>query len=249
MRSFLVTLWFFSVAVAAPQDPRGRFDVASIKPNKSGEAAASTVFPPGGGFSARNASLRLLIRLAYGLADYQISGRPDWIRFDKFDVDAKSEASPSVDVLRLMLQALLEERFQLRVHRAMKQDEVYALMIARGGPKMRAVPDDGTDTNRQRNDAWRGVKAGQGHLFTTKGEIAGLAAYLTQILDRPVIDNTDLNGFFEFDFALPQTIMPSPDSSVSIFEAVQDQLGLRLEQTKGPVAFLVIDHVERLSEN
>src|SRR6185436_15548907 len=171
MRRFLISLWLFSVvAVAAPQDSKPAFDVASIKPNKSGEAAASTVFPPGGRFSAKNASLRLLIRLAYGFADYQISGGPDWTRSERFDVDAKSDASPSVDALRSMLQRLLEDRFQLRVRRAVKQDEVYALMIAKGGMKMRAVPDDGADANRLRNDAWRGVKAGQGHLFTSKGE-------------------------------------------------------------------------------
>jgi bla regulator protein blaR1 len=135
------------------------------------------------------------------VADYQISGGPDWIRFDKFDVEAKSEANPSVDVLRLMLQRLLEDRFQLRVHRATKQDEVYALVIAKGGPKMRAVSDDSTDTNGLRNDAWRGVKAGTGHLFTDKGEIAGMAAFLTQIMDRPVMDQTGLDVVLERELA------------------------------------------------
>ena len=118
MRRFLISLWLFSVvAVAAPQDSKPAFDAASIKPNKSGEAAASTLFPPGGRFSARNAPLRLLIRIAYGIVDYQISDGPDWIRFDRFDVEAKSEAGLSADVLRLMLQRLLEDRFQLKVHR------------------------------------------------------------------------------------------------------------------------------------
>ena len=250
MRRFLISLWLFSVvAVAAPQDSKPAFDAASIKPNKSGEAAASTLFPPGGRFSARNAPLRLLIRLAYGVADYQISDGPDWIRFDRFDVEAKSEAGLSVDVLRLMLQRLLEDRFQLKVHRATKQDQVYALMIANGGLKIHAVPDDGTAINRLRNDAWRGVRAGQGHLFTSQGEIAGLAAFLTQIMDRPVIDQTGLDGLFRFDFALPSNILPSPDSSVSIFEAIQDQLGLRLERARGPIDVLAIDRLERLSEN
>jgi uncharacterized protein (TIGR03435 family) len=250
MRCFLATLCFYSViAVAAPQNPRPAFDAASIKTNKSGQAAASTVFPPGGRLSASNASLKLLIRLAYGVADYQVSGGPDWIRFDKFDVEAKSEANPSVDVLRLMLQRLLEERFQLRAHRATKQDAVYALVVAKGGAKLRVVPDDGTDTNRLRNDAWRGVKAGQGHLFTDKGQIAGLAAFLTQIMDRPVLDQTGLDGLYGFDFTLPPNILPSPDSSQSIFEAIQDQLGLRLEPARGPIDVLVIDGVERLSDN
>ena len=93
------------------------------------------------------------------------------------------------------------------------------------------------------------MKAGQGHLFTKPGEIAGLAAFLTQILDRPVLDRTRLQSFYEFDFGLPQAILPSPDTSESIFEAIQNQLGLRLEPTKSPVEFLVIDKVERLSEN
>jgi uncharacterized protein (TIGR03435 family) len=235
------------VCAAQAQDSRPAFGVASVKFNKSGERASSTVFPPGGRFSAKNSSLKLLIRLAYGVADYQIAGGPDWIRFDHFDVEAKSEANPTLDELKLMLQQLLGERFQLNVHRATKEDAVYALVVSKGGPKFKRVQEE--DSERLRNDAWHGVKAAQGHLFTQKGEMAGLAAFLTQMLDRPVIDKTNLDGFFEFDFAVPATILPSPDSAESIFEAIQDQLGLRLEQTKGPIEVLVIDRVERLTEN
>jgi len=135
-----------SFEAAAQRTPLA-FDVASVKANDSGERASSTLSPPGGRFSAKNASLKLLIRMAYRLSDYQVSGGPDWIRFDRFDVLSKVRRE----------------------------------------------------------------------------------------------------SFAEFDFALPATIMPSPDSTVSIFEAIQDQLGLRLEQTKGPVEFLMIDHADRPS--
>jgi len=212
-----------------------------VKANTSGERASSTLSPPGGGFSARNASLKLLIRTAYQLSDYQVSGGPDWIRFDRFDIEAKSDLNPSQNEVRLMVQDLLQDRFKLKVHRATEQDTVYALVVAKGGHKMKAVPDDGSGRHL--------VGASQGHLFAKSGEVAGLVAFLTQILDRQVMDKTGLRGYFEFDFGLPATIMPSPDSTVSIFEAIQDQLGLRLEQTKGPVEFLIIDHAERPSPN
>src|SRR5688572_27521638 len=111
MKRCLACICFLAAisTVALPQESRLAFDVASIRPNKSGERAASTVFPPGGRFSARNASLKLLIRLAYGVADYQISGGPGWINVDRFDVEAKSEANPSAAELRVMLQRLLED--------------------------------------------------------------------------------------------------------------------------------------------
>jgi uncharacterized protein (TIGR03435 family) len=238
LECLLATLLFsFSMAQRTPL----AFDVASVKANDSGERASSTLSPPGGRFSSKNASLKLLIRMAYQLSDYQVSGGPDWIRFDRFDVEAKSDANPSQDQIRLMVQNLLQDRFQLKVHRATEQDTVYALVVAKGGPRMKAVPDDGSGRHV--------VGAGQGHLFTRNGEVAGLVAFLTQILDRQVIDKTGLHGYFEFDFALPATIMPAPDSTVSIFEAIQDQLGLRLEQTKGPVEFLFVDHAERPSPN
>ena len=233
--------------ISSAQSKPAVFDVASVKLNKSGDLRSSTLFPPGGRFSAKNASLKLLIRLAYGFADHQISDGADWIKSDRFDVEAKSETNPSEVEIKEMVKGLLEDRFQLKVHRATKQDTVYALAVSRTGPKIKRVPYDHAD--RLRNDAWHGVKAAQGHLFTTEGAIAGLVAYLSQILDRPVIDRTGLDGVFEFDFTLPATILPSPDSSVSIFEAIQDQLGLRLEQTSGPVEFLIIDHAEKPDAN
>jgi uncharacterized protein (TIGR03435 family) len=187
-------------------------------------------------------SLKLLVRSTYRLSDYQVSGGPEWIRFDKFDIEAKSELHRSPEEVRLMVESLLEERFKLKVHREVRQDAVYALVVAKGGSKLKAVPDDGSGRHN--------VGAGQGHLFAKNGEISGLAAFLTQILDRQVTDKTGLKGYFEFDFALPLTLLPTPDSSEStIFEAIQDQLGLRLELTKGPVEFLVIDQVERPSAN
>jgi uncharacterized protein (TIGR03435 family) len=242
-KSVVVAVFVFCISGRISLNAQNpRFDVATIKPNNSGDSASTQFSPPGGRYVARNISLKLLIRSAYRLSNYQVSGGPDWIRFDKFDIDAKSEANPSPDEIRFMVQRLLADRFQLKVHNAIKQDAVYALVTAKGGPKIKAVPDNGTGQHN--------VGATQGHLFTTNGQISGLVPFLTQILDRQVVDKTGLIGFFDFNFALPTNILPSPDSSEStIFEAIQDQLGLRLDLTKGPVEFLVIDSVERPSEN
>lgn len=103
---------------------RATFEVASIKASKS-TAAGSTSFPPGGRFLAKNATLKRLMRTAYGVLDSQIEGGPSWVTFDKFDVEARSEGTASSDQVRIMLQGLLEDRFKLKVHRTTKQDSVY----------------------------------------------------------------------------------------------------------------------------
>jgi uncharacterized protein (TIGR03435 family) len=115
-------------------------------------------------------------------------------------------------------------------------------VIAKSGTKFKAVPDNGTGQHS--------VEAAQGKITANNGEMSRFVWFLMQVLDRQVVDKTDLNGFYDFVFVQPRTILPSPDSSeTTLFEELQDQLGLKLEPIKAPVEFLVIDHAEKPSEN
>jgi uncharacterized protein (TIGR03435 family) len=226
-------------SITNAQPPRPAFDAAVVKPDKSGNPGSNTSFPPGGRFSATNVWLKLLIRIAYGLPAYQVTGGEDWTSsLSRFDIEAKADGNPSHEQLLAMLQTLLADRFRLKFHWVTKQDSVYTLVIAKGGPRFKAVPDG--------NNGLHSVEASRGTITAKNGEMSRFVWYLTQILDRQVVDNTGLNGLYDFSFVVPSTILPSPESAgPTIFDALQDQLGLKLEPGKGPVRFLVIDQAEK----
>jgi len=238
----LALILLLSVVMNAQQNQIG-FDVAVIKPNNSGRSGSNTTFPPGGRFSATNVWLKLLIRWAYGLPAYQVVGGEDWTSsLSRFDVEAKAEGNPSHKQVLDMLQTLLTEQFKLRFHWITKEDAAYTLVLAKGGPKFKAAPADGTAAHT--------VETSRGAITAKNGEMSRFVWFLAQILDRPVVDKTGLNGFYDFTFELPSTILPSPDSvGPTIFDALEDQLGLKLQAGKGPVQFFVIDHAERPSAN
>jgi uncharacterized protein (TIGR03435 family) len=193
----------------------------------------------------------VLIGLAYDVFDSQISGGPNWLDTEKYDIQAKAGSALKVWRMRLMLQSLLAERFRLALHRETKEEPIYELVVAKGGPKIE--PAAGAKT--------------PGHLRVGTGQLTGIAApisWLTQSLsgnlDRYVVDKTGLNGNYNFTLQwtpdmgqLPQQrpdALPPPDASgPSIFTALQEQLGLQLKSEKGPVETLVIDHAERPSAN
>lgn len=257
---------FVGLAVLALNaQPRPEFDVASIKPNK---ASGGVSFGVGnGGASGRNVTLQMLIGLAYRLQDFQISGGPSWVSSDRFDVEAKAgDAAVGPDQLRLMLGSLLGDRFKLTLHREMRESSVYGLVVAKDGPKIKRSPDQTSpDVN---GPAPTGAGPNRGAIRLGPGSLIGNAValplftkFLSQRLDRIVIDKTNLTG--RFDIRLQWTpgfgesqfdpggkILPSADSSgPSIFAAIQEQLGLKLESTKAPIEILVIDHAQKPSAN
>jgi uncharacterized protein (TIGR03435 family) len=213
------------------------FEVASVKPNKSGRNPGSTS-RSGGQMVFENTSLRECIAIAYGIAvdrEYALLG-PAWIGSERYDIVAKVPAeTPREQVLR-MLQALLADRFQLRLHREKKELRVYALTVARTGAKLKAVAvRDGS------------FSFGPGHISGTAQSMAELADKLSRPffgLGAPVMDSTGLTGVFDF------TLEWAPDNAQadgpSIFSAMQEQLGLKLEASKRLVEVLAIDHVERV---
>jgi uncharacterized protein (TIGR03435 family) len=252
-----------SPAIAAPP----AFEVSTVKHNKSGSSSSNSNFHDGR-FTASNVSLKNLLQYrAYGIPESRILGGPQWISSERFDIEAKTDSAVA-DRLRTlahdqrriqtqaMFQQLLAGRFKLAVHWETRDLPVYAMAVAKKGPSLHPS---------KQPDGHSGTSSNDGQ-FTAQGlTLAQLADALTQELSRElgrvVIDKTGIQG--RYDFALkwmPDTgaaLMNDrtdgsaalPDFGPSIFTAIQEQLGLKLESTKGPVQVLVIDHVEMPSEN
>ena len=246
------------------------FEVASIKANKSGEPNVRLFLTPNG-FSATNAPLGEVIRLAYQVQEFQMSGGPPWIDSERYDIEAKVDSSATEqlgqldqDQRRFMLRPLLEDRFQLRVHQETKELPIYALVIAKNGPKLHEAKPNDTYPNGIKDPDGVGrpglMRMGPGGLTTQGLPMATIVKLLSQQLGRTIVDKTGLMGNYDVKLRWtpdngPASTMgpdskPTPDTSgPSIFTAIQEQLGLKLESQKGPVEVLVIDRVARPSEN
>jgi uncharacterized protein (TIGR03435 family) len=179
-------------------------------------------------------SVQDLLRVAYGVQDFQISGGPKWLYADRFDIEAKPEHPSGQGEIKLMLRTLLADRFKLALHRETREMPVYALVLDKKGPKLRAV-----------TDGVGSMSAGRGRI-TGRLTMADLAHYLAPVLGRTVLDRTGLTGGFEFKMEWATDDDPA---GPSIFTAVREQLGLRLESTRGPVEVLAIEGAEKPSGN
>jgi bla regulator protein BlaR1 len=272
---------------SASSDPT--FEVASIKINTSGDGRVAFQNQPGR-FVATNVTLRLLIRNAYQLQDFQISGGPSWIGSDHFDVVAKIENGEARDPLsagrqdptrptrlQLMIRALLAERFQLAVHTETKELPVYALVLARTdgrlGPELRRSDTDcaapfGAARGRggappppqsSGGNLQCGIRVGPGSMSVGGVSLSQLANSLSMFTGRVVLDRTGLTGAFDANLTwtpdqMPQRPPGAPDLPIdpngpSLFTAVQEQLGLKLDSQKGPVEILVIDRAEHPTQD
>ncbi len=246
-------------AVIWAQSPAARpeFDVASVKRNISGDISRG-MRPGVGRLSISNMTLRDLLMVAYQVRDFQISGGPSWIDSEHYDIEAKTDGNTAPrQMAEPMLQALLEDRFKLKVHRETKELPIYVLTAAKNGLKIQPAkegscvnPEPGKPAAPgQRQSAFCGFHViGRGRYDATHTGVPALATDLSSVLSRTVVDKTALTE--AFDVHLRFAPEDAPDStSPSIFTAVQEQLGLRLESGKGPVEVIVIDQVERPSEN
>jgi len=237
-------LWLVFVA-------RGQqFEVASIRQSPPDAGWQYTISPTSAGFSATNMSLRFLLFWAYKLNDYQLIGAPAWAS-ECYNIAAKPGGSTTD--LRLMLQNLLADRFKLRVHQESRDGTVYALKVVNRSSKMKAAADpkctagEGTLENPCGRLAWSG-----NHLQGRSAAMTRLVFVLAQQLGHPVVDETGLQGPFDMELRwTPENArQPLPDNAPPfIVTAVREQMGLKLETRKGPVPVLVVDHVERPSEN
>jgi uncharacterized protein (TIGR03435 family) len=186
----------------------------------------------------------MLIQSAFGIRDYQISGGPGWLGDDKIDITATTGTSKDLSDKELQpyLQSLLGDRFRLRFHGETKELSVYSLVVAKSGMKLTAHPGEGDSSTQIRNNS------GKSSVTCANVSMASFASTLGGRLDRLVIDNTALQG--RYDLNLEWAPNPSPESTEpSIFTALREQLGLKLESTKGLVEIIVIDSIEKPSEN
>jgi len=230
------------------------FEVASIKPSRPGSVGISLLTDPSGRFTTENATLRMIITFGFGVRDFQVSGGPSWIDSDRFDIVAKPEARANRAQVLQMVQTLLEDRFKLKSHRGTKELPVFGLVIGKNGPKLKPTKPE-EDAARP----MKGFQGGRGELTGLGADMGALATRLSAVLGRKVIDRTGLTGKYDFKLQwTPDTPQPmrNPDEPVtdnapgpSLINAVQEQLGLRLEAQKGPVEILVIDSVEKPSAN
>jgi uncharacterized protein (TIGR03435 family) len=226
------------------------FEVASVKPARSGEERSLTQ-NPGARLTTSNATVRMLIMLAYQVMPDQISGGPNWLESDGFDIDAKGKNPKATQALfRQMIQSLLADRFQLRVHRETKELPVYALVLAKNGTKLVEAKDDDSEVSMRIE--------GPGQLTGVKATMPMFATALSKALKRRVVDESGLKGAYNFKLQfvpdqkpprLGEDGSPPIGDGPSIFAALQEQLGLNLRASKGPIEILVIDHAERPTAN
>ncbi len=248
---------------AAPQAPTPAFDVVSVKPNKSGSGGMSMT-GVSDSYKGTNITLDNLIMNSYDLSSADlIFGLPSWTRSAHFDVDAKivNPDKKQIDNLtedqrRAMILAILKDRFHFQAHLETKTLPVYDLVLAKGGPKFTGK-EPNADTAAAM--AKRGLTGAKGSIITYDGEItasgvpiSSIVFSLTGAVGRTVIDKTGLTGTYDFEIKWTpehggQT--DSQDSGPSIFTAVEEQLGLKLQSAKGPVQTLVVDHIETPTEN
>jgi uncharacterized protein (TIGR03435 family) len=254
------------------------FEVASIKPNHSNESGHRDSISRGK-YIGRNVTVKSLIERAYGVSDYQLFNAPPWISSDTFDIDAKVEdsladtmqkLSPAerTNQIKLIFQSLLADRFGLKITHETKDLPIYALVVAKNGPKLTPtkLPPLGSGTAAQQSQrgtdvTGKGPESKAVAVGVTITQLVAILARAPELAGRVVLDETGIKG--EYDFTLDWTrddlsvnedsSSPSAPakgaSSPSLFTALQQQLGLKLESKKGPVDTIVIDHVERPSEN
>jgi uncharacterized protein (TIGR03435 family) len=277
MRKLALLLAMYTLRAQAPRPEFEVASIKPTAPGAGDRSFIGTRGP--GRFEANNIPIQLFIAQAYNVKTFEIYGAPAWLATDGFDVSAKMEApgkksaeEARADML-LRLQVLLEDRCALKVHRETKELPVYALTIVKSGVKLktpncvtfdinnRPLPPGAGQPRPNYCGNWRTGRTGANLTFAGTGiAMKDLVRWLAGTTERTVIDKT---GYTEmFDAAMewaPDSPLPSADPSKpappadttgpSIFTALQEQLGLKLESTKGPVEVLVIDHVEKPSAN
>ena len=250
----LLSLAFVGHILAQPA-----FEVTSVKP--SANAGSISVSPlTGGKLTARNVNVRTLIRASYQVQDFQISGAPNWLEAERYDIDAKSAAPAGADETRLMVQALLADRFQLKIRRETKETPAYALIVA-NGKTHKMTPADKTGCEPELSsptNPCEHIRTAAGFVITgEKVSMPKFAIALSAMFRDTIVDQTGLAGVYDFKLDLGRAgFTPAPgspsnemDGINAVMSGLQDQLGLKLERTKSAIEILVIEHVEKPSAN
>jgi uncharacterized protein (TIGR03435 family) len=245
-----------ALAQAVPQTPAPAsltFDIVSIRPsNENSVNGGIKPLPNGNGYTARNFPVKLMISLMYRIPMRQIKGGPEWLNTERFDVDAKADRTYGVEELHTMYKNMLADRLSLKFHMESKPGNIYSLTVDPTGLKMKpnTTPDDFKIPVNFTPAGFQGIRVSMPYLCWFLGQ---------QLQDdaRPVVDQTGLNGNFDFMLSFKPVNPPvakddtgaPPDDRPSIYEALRQQLGLHLQPTKGPVDYFVIDSVQKPSAN
>ena len=216
-----------------------QFDVVSIKPGDP-SSPESSVYPAPHGLRMNNATLKSMVRMAYGLNEYQLSGGPKWLDSALFNIDAKSPAGATARQIPEMLRALLAERFKLECHRETRTLPEYALVVTKSGPKLQAASEAEKRLTL--------TSSGDRMIKGTGARMSDLVHLLTGVVGAPVVDRTGIEGQYNFSLEFAPLLGAPDDRLPDVFGAVQ-QLGLELEPIKGPVEVLVIDSAEMPAAN
>ena len=216
------------------------FEVASIKPSDPKTLGQRVGYQPGTRFTADNCMLSTIIQMVYGLRDFQIVDAPKWISdwTYRYDIQAKAATPQTSEQLKLMARALLAERFALKVHKETREMPVYLLVPAKKGLKLNVTEEKA-----------RGIEFVEEGVIRGRASIDDFIRAISRSLDRPVLDRTGFSGSFDFRLEWAPANPKPEDARASLFVAVQEQLGLKLEPQKAPVEVLVIDHAEQPSGN
>jgi uncharacterized protein (TIGR03435 family) len=233
------------------------FEVASVKPADP-DTRGTSIHTANGAFTATGITARNCITMAYDVQTFQLEGGPGWMADQRFNIAAKLPAGSvkgphdpeGMPKTREALRAMLADRFQLVVHRETKLMPAYVLVAAKGGPKLKETTDDGAGTN---------INSNSGKMSAERISMALFARNLAGTLGSPVVDMTGLKGVFNLTLewtpddvqsgAKPRAESSEPSAGPSIFTALQEQLGLKLDRQKAPVEMIVIDRIEKPTEN
>jgi uncharacterized protein (TIGR03435 family) len=235
--------------LARTQSPVPTFEVATIKPaapNSDGHTHIN--YPPNDRFSATNITLLALMQWAYGMPEKQILDGPAWLASSRFDIQAEADIGDTMKSLtseqgnelkRRMVQSLLAERFQLKLHSETRTLPAYDLVLAKGGSKLQASESGG-----------KSVGVGRTHFNGQGLGMTSIAEELSKITGRVVVDKTGLDGRYDFKLLWTADDAPAADGDApTLFTAIQEQLGLKLESAKESVPVFVIDHVDQPTPN
>jgi uncharacterized protein (TIGR03435 family) len=263
MLAILLFTTIHPLQIESQTGTRPQFEAASIKVDTLGGGGNRNEFAElPGRLNIVNNRLRMIIGQAYGLnQDFLLVGGPSWVNSTRYTIQAKAEGTPSEKEMMLMLQVLLEGRFKLKVHRETRELPVYSLTVAKGGPKLQQSKEGGCAVRKP--DARAAFPPGQptnpycgstlllrGRWDASRVDMPKIIWALSTLVDRQVIDKTGLTGQYDIHIEIPPDPLATNDPAApSLFTVLQDQLGLKLESDRGPVEVLVIDQVEKPSEN
>jgi len=238
MRAFFaVSLSVFFAIAALPQTTAPAFEVASVKLSDM-PAGSWFRFLPGGRLSAMS-WIKQVIQVAYGVEDYQVTGGPGWLSTDRYDIEAKSEdPAAGKPEMTVMLQSLLADRFKLKFRRETRDVPVYDLVVGKSGLKVKPLKDGEASACRKDNSFACGIT-----------NPTQLAKSLRPFAGRPVLDKTGLEGKFDLLLNFDSSPNQADSDNPSLFQALEQQLGLRLEPRMASLPVLVIESIQRPSEN